>query len=241
MRSNYPKVISFSGIDGAGKSTQIQALQTHLKELGFHSTLYTFWDNVVVFPGLRERMSLRAFKGDKGVGSPDNPITRRDKNVSSWYIIAIRLFLYLLDAYSLRVAVSGGSYSGSDFIIFDRYIYDELANLPLHRPTIELYVSLLLRLTPKPNVAYIVDADPQAAHLRKPEYPLEFVHANRNAYIALSRLVRSITVLAPTSVEQTASRIKESISKKCLKMDFERSDLSMQYPAPSPQAKTPNA
>jgi thymidylate kinase len=214
MRSHYAKLISFSGIDGAGKSTQIQALQAHLKELGFQSTVYTFWDNVVVFPGLRERMSLTAFKGDKGVGSPAKPITRRDKNVTSWYIIAIRLLLYLLDAYSLRVAVSGTYYSGSDFIIFDRYIYDELANLPLHRPIIKLYVSLLLRLIPKPDLAYIVDADPQAAHLRKPEYPLEFVRTNRDAYIVLSRLVRSITVLAPMSVEHSASRIKGCISKK---------------------------
>jgi pantothenate kinase-related protein Tda10 len=78
MRSNCPKVISFSGIDGAGKSTQIQSLQAHLMNLGFQSTLYTFWDNVVVFPGLRERVSLKAFKGDKGIGSPDKPITRRD-------------------------------------------------------------------------------------------------------------------------------------------------------------------
>jgi hypothetical protein len=98
-----------------------------------------------------------------------------------------------------------------------------------------------LRLTPKPDVAYIVDADPQAAHLRKPEYPLEFVRTNRDAYISLSRLVRSITVLAPLCVEETASRIKESISKKCLKVEFDRIDFSMQYPAPSPQAKTPNA
>jgi thymidylate kinase len=242
MRPGSAKVISFSGIDGAGKSTQIEALQAHLKQLGLRSTLYTFWDNVVVFPGLREHMSLKAFKGDKGVGHPDKPITRRDKNVTSWYVIAARLLLYLLDAYSLRVAVSGSYYSSADFIIFDRYIYDELANLPLHQLPVRLYVTLLLRLIPKPDVAYIVDADPVAAHFRKPEYPLEFVRTNRDAYIALSRLVRSMTLLDPLSVEETTSRIKESISKKCLRTtDFGTVDFPMQYPAAPAQAKTPNA
>src|SRR5580698_6422792 len=109
MRSDNVKLISFSGIDGAGKSTQIEALRDYLRDLGFHSVLYTFWDNVVMFPRLREHMSSKAFKGDQGVGSPDKPIIRRDKNVTAWHITALRLILYLLDAYSLRVAVSGTS------------------------------------------------------------------------------------------------------------------------------------
>jgi thymidylate kinase len=241
MRSDNLKLISFSGIDGAGKSTQIEALQAHLRQLGFRSTLYTFWDNVVVFPRLREHMSFKAFKGDKGIGSPKQPIRRRDKNVTSWYITAVRLFLYLLDAYSLRVAVSGSSTAGVDFIIFDRYIYDELANLPLHRPPVRLYVNLILRLIPRPDIAFIVDADPEAAYRRKPEYPLEFVRSNREAYITLSRLVRSLTVLAPLAVEETTNKIKESIARGCLRTDFGTVDFSLQCPAGPGAAKTPNA
>jgi len=37
-----------SGIDGAGKSTQIGALQTRLRELGVRSMVLTFWDDIVV-------------------------------------------------------------------------------------------------------------------------------------------------------------------------------------------------
>ena len=241
MQSNKIRLICFSGIDGAGKSTQIEALQAHLRALGFRSALYTFWDNVVVLPHLREHLSFKAFKGDKGVGSPDQPIVRRDKNVTSWYILAVRFFLYLLDAYSLRVAVSGGSAADVDFIIFDRYIYDELANLPLHRRLVRFYVSLILHLTPRPDVAYVVDADPEAAHARKPEYPLEFVRANRDAYITLSRLAGSLTVLAPRSVEETANLVKASVAKHCLQTDFGPVDFSLQCSAAPQQAKNSTA
>lgn len=241
MRSDNVKVISFSGIDGAGKSTQIEALRAHLCDLGLRSTLYTFWDNVVVFPHLREHLSSKAFKGDQGIGSPDKPISRRDKNVSSWYVTATRLILYLLDAYSLRVAVSGSFDDEVDFIIFDRYIYDELANLPLNRSPVRFYVRLLLRLIPKPDIAFIVDADPEAAHIRKPEYPLDFVRTNRDSYIKLSRIIRSMTVLAPLSVEETTTRIKEAIATTYGRADSGAVAFSRQHPASSCQAKTPNS
>jgi thymidylate kinase len=241
MRLDNVKVVSFSGIDGAGKSTQIKALQRHLQELGLRSNLYTFWDNVVVFPRLREHMSFKAFKGDKGIGRPEKPIRRRDKNVTSWYVTAIRLFFYLLDAYSLRLAVEGSYDTGIDFIVFDRYIYDELANLPLHHRLILLYVRLLLHLIPKPDIAFVVDADPEAAHIRKPEYPLEFVRKNRDSYIALTRLVRGMTVLAPLSVEETTAKIKESVFQACLWPDIEPVDFELQCAAGPVPSKTPNA
>jgi thymidylate kinase len=239
MRLDNVKLVSFSGIDGAGKSTQIEALQSYLLEIGVRSTLYTFWDNVVVFPGLREHMSFKAFRGDKGIGSPDKPIVRRDKNVTSWYLTAIRLFLYLLDAYSLRVAVSGRS-NTEDVVIFDRYIYDELANLPLKNWLVLSYVRLLLVLIPKPDLAFVVDAEPEAAHIRKPEYPLEFVRKNRDSYIELSHVVRGITVLPPRSAEETTAKIKESISRLCLRADVQAVNFPLQCAAAQSQSNSSN-
>ena len=241
MRSDKIKLISFSGIDGAGKSTQIEGLRSHLRELGFRSALLIFWDDIAVFPHLREHLSAKAFKGDQGVGSPDNPIRRRDKNVTSWYMTVFRLFLYLFDAYSLRVAVSTSSNSDTAFIIFDRYIYDELANLPLNHRPVRLFVRLLLSFVPRPDLAFLVDADPQAAHKRKPEYPLEFAVKNRDSYIVLSRLVQGLNVIAPLSVEETAAIIRQSIFEKCLRTSRAPVEFHFQFPPARGHAKNRNA
>jgi thymidylate kinase len=237
MRSNNVKVISFSGIDGAGKSTQIEAVQCYLRELRLRFSVYTFWDDVVVFSRFRERVSLKAFKGEKGVGSPDQPISRRDKNVTSWYVTVVRLLLYLMDACSLRVAVARCCNADVDFILFDRYIYDELANLPLNHWLLLLYARLLVMVAPRPDLAFVVDADPEAAHDRKPEYPLEFVRKNRAAYITFSRVVQGMTVLEPLAIEETTAKINESIAKKCLQTDFGAADLPSHARADSPQTK----
>jgi thymidylate kinase len=204
------KIVSFSGIDGAGKSTQIGALETRLSELSLGSTVLTFWDDVVVLGGFRELISHKAFGGDEGVGSPEKPISRRDKNVTSMHVIGARLFLYFLDAVHLRLFCLQLRKTEADVVIFDRYIYDELANLPLHHWFARWYVRLILSLAPEPDVAYLVDADPAAARARKPEYPLEFLRQNRERYLALSRLAGNMTVIEPLSVEAAEARMMDA-------------------------------
>jgi len=205
------KIASFSGIDGAGKSTQILELHTWLRRAGLRTELLTFWDDVVVFSRFREFMSHKAFKGDVGVGSPDNPLRRRDKNVSSASVTAMRFGLYLADAISLAVTVRRLRKSEVDVVIFDRYIYDELANLPLPNGLARWFARLILSLVPKPDVAYVIDAEPETAWARKPEYPLAFVFRNRKAYVTLARLAGTITVIEPGSIEDTAARIRKEV------------------------------
>jgi thymidylate kinase len=241
MLTNGANVVSFSGIDGAGKSTQIELLQRHLLDLGLSCRLITFWDDVVALRRLREFISLKAFKGDAGVGSPGKPISRRDKNVNSWYITASRLFCYLMDAVSLQLVLKRISNESSvDYIIFDRYIYDELANLSLSRWPMRTYIRLLLRFVPRPDIAYLVDADPQAARVRKPEYPLDFLSQNRNSYIALSTFIGGMRIIPPLSVEVAAAKINEAISENCLRSESRLITTNLPCSTRPGHAKFPN-
>jgi thymidylate kinase len=199
--------VSFSGIDGAGKSTQIENLRAHMKDAGLRVELVTFWDDVARLTHLREVSGHTLFKGEKGVGSPDKPINRRDKNVQSWGMTLVRYFLYFVDAVSLRLVVNRALRSGAEFIIFDRYAYDELANLNLRNPFARAYVRLIMMFVPKPNVSYILDADPVQARARKPEYPLEFLHKSRASYLALSELIGGMTIVPPMPVKDVAQHV----------------------------------
>ena len=72
----------------------------------------------------------------------------------------------------------------------DRYIYDELANLPLSQLADQASsFEWSQRSFRKPTVAYILDADPDAARARKPEYPVDFLHLCRSAYLQLARML----------------------------------------------------
>ncbi len=194
-------------MDGAGKSTQIDRLRSRAIENGQRVSIVTYWDDVARLTNLRATSSHALFKGDKGVGSPEAPIVRRDKNVRSWAMTGVRYVLYLIDAISLRQVVHRHLKSDADLIIFDRYVYDELANLNLRNPVARLYVRAIMSFIPLPDVSYILDADPEKAFARKPEYPQEFLEFSRASYLRLSELMGGMTVIPPMSINEVTSAI----------------------------------
>jgi thymidylate kinase len=218
MSSKQPYLVSFSGIDGAGKTTQIDTVLVWLRNAGFRVRRLRFWDDVAVAGRLRAAMSHTLFKSEKGVGSPDKPVQRRDKNVRAWYMTAARLLLYFLDAARLAFVVAATSRADVDVIVFDRYLYDELANLDLRNPVARSYTRLLLKLIPRPGVAFLLDADPAQARARKPEYPLEFLHDNRARYRALGNLVGGMTVIGPLSITDVTRIVLEEVSMAMLRV-----------------------
>lgn len=202
-----PILISFSGLDGSGKTTQITNVRVRLAELGLRDLLLAFWDNVVVGCRYREGFVHKVYKSEIGVGAPGKPVNRRDKNVRKWYLTLARHGLYFLDALHLVWVVSQAMRSGADVVILDRYIYDELANLPLSNPLTRAYVRFVHWMVPRPDVAFLLDADPVAANLRKPEYPVDFMRENRARYFALAALLGSITVIPPLPLEEAKQAV----------------------------------
>jgi thymidylate kinase len=222
-RNNPALLVSFSGIDGAGKSTQIEALNGWLVEAGLRVSNFSMWDDVVAGARIRESLSRAAFGGDQGVGSPEKPLDRRDKNVATWPLQILRVFLYCADAISLWLKIRGmRAHANEDVIIFDRYIYDELANLPLKRLAPRTIARFVLWLVPSPDVAFLIDAVPKIARARKPEYPLEFLHANRERYRALSSMVEQMIVVPSASIADCENQIRIALLSKLSSSDRAR-------------------
>ena len=192
-----PLLVSFSGLDGAGKSTQIENLRQVAVAHGLRHETVVFWEQVVVGTRYRESFVHKVYKSQQGIGAPDRPVERRDKNVRRWYLTIARHLLYLLDAVHLRFLIGRLEMGDAEVIILDRYIYDELANLPLQNPLTAAFIRMVRWIVPQPDIAFLLDADPEAARARKPEYPVEFMHSCRRAYFRLSRMLGCLTIVPP--------------------------------------------
>src|SRR5579884_3116913 len=159
-----PMLISFSGLDGSGKTTQIENLRNWLWSCGLRVRVLAFWDDVVVAKRYREGFVHKVYKSEQGIGAPGKPVNRRDKNVRAWYLSIIRHALYLLDAINLFQVITRTALTEVDVIIMDRYIYDELANLPLNNPLTRLFVRLINASVPNPDISYFLDRSEEAAY-----------------------------------------------------------------------------
>lgn len=206
-------LITFSGLDGSGKSTQIANLRSALASWRKQTKLLAFWDHAVTFTRYREGFVHKVYKSERGIGAPGRPVQRRDKNVRRWYLTVARHALYLMDAWNLRRVIRKAARGGADVIVMDRYIYDELANLPLDKPFSRRFARYVSDTVPKPDAAFILDADPEAAVARKPEYSVEFASKSRASYMELARFLGNIEVIPPLSVNEARLRVTEVVAK----------------------------
>jgi thymidylate kinase len=206
-----PLLISFSGIDGAGKTTQIENLRDWLSQAGIQVKILRFWDDVALLRRFREWAGHRLFKGDKGIGTPERPVARRDKNVCTWYMPALRLFLCSLDAVGLIIAVAKLRVGrAADVVIFDRYLYDQVANLNLKNRGVKSVVRAVFRLTPRASIPYLLDADPVLARARKPEYSIDFLQQNRRSYLMLAEMA-GMVVICGGSTEEVTRNVRRAV------------------------------
>jgi thymidylate kinase len=203
-----PFLISFSGIDGAGKTTQIEQLSSCLQAVGLRVVQLSFWDDVAVWSNLRAGVGQRVADSqgsDEMAGTPFVP--RNNKHIRKWYLTAARSGLYLLDVLRLRSVLGSEPVRDADVVIFDRYVYDQIANIDSQSLAARAYGKIVLRRAPIPDLAFVIDASPAAAFARKPEYPLEFMHKNRENFLRLRGLAPELIIIAEGTAESVESEI----------------------------------
>jgi thymidylate kinase len=172
-RPSRRTLISFSGLDGAGKSYQIQQLAAFLERAG--EEVYVVWAPFKLWPQSLLNRFPAGFRSSLGPKrkrpTDDQPRANASRGsrrvvVAAW--TAIATVAAFLSAIALRrtVAQSPGS-----ILILDRYRLDTTVKLQYWYPDVskELLVSIVRRLTPAPTVEVFLAVSPDVAYARKPE------------------------------------------------------------------------
>jgi thymidylate kinase len=211
MTRHLPQIVTFSGIDGAGKTTQIDSITSYLVGQGQRVARISFWDDVAFMSKIRAAISLAVFQQN---AQPPHGSLRNDKNVKTWYLTFARAMFYLLDTLRLRTVTSKLRTGNHDFVIFDRYLYDQLVQISSRSWLARAYIRLLVRSAPQPEFAFVLDASPDDAFSRKPEYPLDFLHGYRQAFLGLAAFVPHLVVIPASTAEHVSCLIIQTLSEQ---------------------------
>ena len=220
-------LITFSGLDGAGKSTLIGWLKATLESEERAVSVLHINTHVGLYAYLRffRDQGLRLFPGHNGQqapgGAPPTPpegevrgvrgALRRVRDALIWSIL-LRQLIYPIDlllflGYRLYVEKLR-----KRILIMDRYFYDSLVDVANGRNWTSL--RLLERITPTPDVAVMLDVAPERAYGRKREQPFEYLERRWLAYQVLFPWVRTRVVLPNHDLSATKATLYRVVSER---------------------------
>lgn len=180
----FNRVISFSGLDGSGKTTLITRVQNRLEDEGYSVVMLTIYDHASFYAVIRR---IRDYFLENNKKHKDEPIeknieVKRTKSyiykiIRSKSLKRILFFLDIITLIFIKILYIGRK----KVLLMDRYFYDSLLdvlNEDFNRRLLKIVVCLL----PKPNLSVFVDVPGEVAFSRKFEFSVPYLNWRRVAY-----------------------------------------------------------
>ena len=154
------KLISFSGIDGSGKSTLSNRTEAFLRAKGvraevvevYKNSIYITIGRIIGFFSGRTKDGIEKMHSKEGwVGRPALNFVRKTCLLLDILIFRLRLIL---------------SYLANKTLVCDRYFFDILVHYVFINVLNESGVRFFLKIIPKPNMAIFLTTDGSIAQIR---------------------------------------------------------------------------
>lgn len=215
-------LVTFSGLDGAGKTTVIGKVRNNLEKQGVRISVMTMYDHVGLYAfvrGVRNRFNEAKQKSEQNEGSHHLHPAKEKKRyyiITSYLLPMIRSnrlkkWVYLFDLFTFWVYFLYFCKLKSGILFMDRYFYDSLADVADGKRW--YYIRIFLHITPSPDLAFFIDVDPEKAFNRKGEYSVDHLKSRRLTYKSIFQWAKPIWI-KNDDLDLTVSQISSLVSGK---------------------------
>ena len=164
-------MIAISGVDGSGKTTQIELLSRKVRELRPNTiVVWSRWRPITSLPllALMIRLGYARIHATSSIGFVETQVSAKTGLPSLWCFLT-QLDNLMKTGLKVTIPLLLGR-----TVICDRYILDLLVEnmADLHdTPKTPRLGHKLLKLLPRPNLAFLIEVDAKVAFRRKPDMP----------------------------------------------------------------------
>ncbi|MBL7036438.1 hypothetical protein ISR94_01130 [Candidatus Microgenomates bacterium] len=203
LKLNKVKTISFSGVDGTGKTTLVKNFSDLLEKMNIKTKVVHFYHDNVIFKFLKKVKIIKPPVLDDNYYKKTRENTKKVKKKGKNFIWALAHFTDSYIQYLVSLL-----FRGNRILLLDRYLYDYLVSFKYLNISGS---SIFGNLISSPDIGVVVSISPKVAEKRKPENTIDFFEFCDKKY---KHLAKKYNLLLLDANGKNEKDLTESLVKK---------------------------